>query len=171
MGYSRFLKYLTVLILTGIAILFFYSCTSKDKRNTGNTFYIELVNFKYDSLQQNLASNIFGKVSFHKNRKLEIVSLNYITDDFPPMHYFVNVESLGKDIKENTIKIRIEYIGEFTIDSINYSLQKFRYRNKEWVKTSDMGVIKEFKKSERPENIIAEYVEKIVLNSVQYSYN
>lgn len=171
MDFKNIFKYFTVLILTGLTITGIEGCTEKDKSNIENTFYIELVNFKYDSLKNSLAENIFGKVSFYREKELEIVSLNYVTDDFPPMHYFRNAGMLKKEIRPETKKIRIEYKGEFSIDSINYSLQKFRYRNNEWVKTSDMGVIKDFKKFVQPLNIINEYVRLIVLNTVQYSYN
>ncbi len=168
MDFKNLLKYFAVLIVTITGI---FGCTKKEKSNMENTFYIELVNFKYDSLKISLAENIFGKVSFYRDKELEIVSLNYVTDDFPPMHYFRNAEMLKKEIKAETKKIRIEFKGEFSIDSINYSLQKFRYRNNTWIKTSDMGVIKDIKKFVQPVNIINEYVRLIVLHTVQYSYN
>ena len=68
----------------------YIGCSEKNKSNTSNTYYIEIVNFN-DSLKQYVSDNIFGKVSFFKKDKLEILSVNYITDDFPEMHYFKNI--------------------------------------------------------------------------------
>ena len=66
------------LICTGFTVLFFIACSDNKKNNINNTFYIELVNFSNDSLKQNIANNIFGKVAFYKKNKLEILSVNYL---------------------------------------------------------------------------------------------
>ena len=152
-------------------MLFFIGCTDTEKTNIDNTFYIELGNFSNDSLKQNIANNIFGKAAFYKKDKLEILSVNYLTEDFPKTLFYKNAEELKENIKPNTKKIRIESKGEFLYDSIKYSLQKFIYTDKHWVKISDMGVIKETKKFVQPKNILNEFVRVIVLNTVEYSFN
>lgn len=172
MDYKKILKLFTVLVLTGFLSVIITGCSDKEKSNTDNTFYIELVNFTNDSLKKKVSEDIFGKVAYYKNKKLEILSLNYVTEDYPDMHYFQNAEGLGQDIKPETKKIRIEYRGEYTVDSISYSLQKFTYSNKQWVKISDMGFIKAtttYKKAK--EYAINEFGKQIVNNAVVYTYN
>jgi hypothetical protein len=161
------------LVMLSFTVLFFSGCSNnnKEKSNTDNTFYIELVNFTNDSLKQTLSNNFFGKATYYKNDKLQILSVNYLTDDLPEMHYFKNADILGKNIADDTRKIRIEFKGNFSLDSIKYSLQKFRYNNKQWIKTSDMGEIKETKKFVQPQSIFNEFVRMIVLNTIEYSYN
>lgn len=171
MDFKRFQFIFAGFIFTCFTVVLFIGCSDKEKTNTDNTYYIDLVNFTNDSLKQHVSDNIFGKVAYYKNNKLEILSLNYLTEDFPDMHYFKNAEILENDIVDDTKKIRIEFKGNFSLDSIEYSLQKFKYNNKQWVKISDMGVIRDTKKFVRPENIISEYVRLIVLNTVDYSYN
>ncbi len=164
-------RYFTGLIIT-CTLLFFAGCSGKEKSNIENTYYIELDNFTNDSLKQSVAENIFGKVSYYKNKELKILSLNYVTEDYPDMHYFQNAEVLKEDIKPGTKKVKITFGGEFTVDSISYSLQKFRYSNNAWNKVSDMGFIKErnsYKKSSR--FAILDFGVQIVNNTVVYTYN
>lgn len=170
MDFNLLQKY-TGWIVISCTLILFVGCADKQMNNTNNTFYVEMVNFKYDSLKQALSNAISGKVSFYKNNKLEILSENYVTDDLSELYYFKNVEILGNTIKEGTRKIRIEFKGDFLIDSIKYALQKYKYSNKVWVKTSDMGDIKDMKRFEQPRYIMEEYVRKIVLNIVEYAYN
>jgi hypothetical protein len=162
------------LFFTALAavILFFTSCSEQEKSNTDNTFYIELVNFNHDSLKQNVSEKIFGKVSFYKGDKLEIVSQNYITEDFPKMHFYKNIADLGKEIEPETKKIRIEFGGKFTRDSITYSLQKFVYRDKQWKKTSDMGFINATNSYYGARQVAVDQFGKQILNTiVTYTYN
>lgn len=163
-------NYLRVLIFF-LTIVIIVSC-SNSKKNTTDTFYIELVNFKNDSLKKEVAEHIFGKVSFYKNNKLEILSSNYVTDNFPDMHSFKNVEALDKGIEPGTKKIKVEFSGNYTVDSIRYSLQKYIYADNKWVKKSDMGFIKgttTYKKAK--EYAIREFGKQIVNNIVVYTYN
>ena len=172
MDYKKRIKLFTVLALTGLICIIITGCSDTEKSNADNTFYIELVNFTNDSLKKKVSEDIFGKVSYYKNKKIEILSLNYVTEDYPDMHYFKNTEGLGQDIKTNTKKIRIECRGGYTVDSISYSLQKFIYSNKQWVKISDMGFIKgttTYKKAK--EYAINEFAKQIVNNTVVYTYN
>ena len=162
------------LFFTGLVVivLFFASCTEQEKSNTDNTYYIELVNFNHDSLKQSVSEKLFGKVSYYKNDKLEIVSVNYITDDYPTMHFYKNAAELGKDIKPEIKKIRIEFGGIFTRDSITYSLQKFVYRDKQWKKTSDMGFIKATNTYYRAKQFaVDQFGNQILNNTVTYTYN
>ncbi|MEP7238459.1 MAG: hypothetical protein ABI685_11360, partial [Ferruginibacter sp.] len=142
MDFNKILKVFTGVTVTIFCMLFFIGCNEKVKNAVDNTFYLEFVNFTKDSLKQEIASKILGKVAFYKNDEMKILSVNYITDDLTNLHYFKPVEELGNDITENTKKIRLEFKGDYTADSISYSLQKFTYSNKQWKKTSDMGVLK-----------------------------
>ena len=75
----------TLFAICLFSVLFFVSCTEQEKSNIDNTYYIDLVNFNHDSLRQNVSEKIFGKVSFYKNDKLEILSVNYLTCIFTKM--------------------------------------------------------------------------------------
>jgi len=159
-------------ILATTILLFFTHCTDQEKSNTANTYYIELVNFNHDSLKQKVSEKIFGKVSYHKENKLEIISVNYLTEDFPDIHFYKSAAELTKDIKPETKKIRIEFGGVFTRDSITYSLQKFVYRDKQWKRISDMGFIKgvnTYKKAK--EFAVEQYGKQILSEMVLYTYN
>lgn len=169
MDFKKLYKFFTGL---SVIILFLVSCKEQEKSNTDNTFYVEMVNFNNDSLKQNVAEKIFGKVSFYKEDKLEILSKNYITEDYPKMHFFKSADELGNDIKPETKKIRLEFGGVFTRDSITYSLQKYVYRDKQWKKTSDMGFIKAVNTWMRAKQFAIDQYGKQILNElVLYSYN
>lgn len=164
----------TSFFITGIAIilLLFAGCSDREKTNTDNTFYVELVNFNHDSLKQNVSEKIFGKVSFYKDGKLEVLSQNYLTQDYDKMHFFKNATELGKEIKPETKKIRLEFGGVFTRDSITYSLQKFVYRDNKWMKTSDMGFIKAVNTYMRTKQFaVDQYGKQIINELVLYTYN
>jgi len=167
MAFKRIFTY-TILL---VSITTFCACSNDKESTIDNTFYVELVNFKYDSLKQALNGGFNGKVSFYKNDKLEILSENYVTDDLPEFHYFKNTDLLDKKVKEGTKKIRVEFKNDFVLDSIKYSLQKYIFKADKWVKTSDMGDIRDFRKYEQPRYIIEEYVRVMVINIVEYSYN
>lgn len=152
-------------------IITFIGCSEQEKSNTSNTYYIEIVNFN-DSLKNYISENIFGKVSFYKNKKLEIISLNYITDYFPDMHFFKSTATIDKAVKADTKKIKIEFSGNYSMDSISYSLQKYTYNNKQWVKTSDMGIVKATSTYKKESFfIIKDFGNQIINNTVVYSYN
>lgn len=133
------LKSLSVYIT--VVLLFMTGCDQKEKTNTNNTFYIELVNFNNDSLKQSISEKLFGKVSFYKNNKLEILSENYLTEDYPDMHFIKNAEELTKDIKPETKKIKVTFTGNYSPDSIKYSMKKYIYRDKQWKQTYDLGIV------------------------------
>src|SRR6187397_513728 len=107
MDFNFFSKKRIGLGLVVVLIFFFSSCSGNEKENTSNTFYVEIVNFN-DSLEQHISEHIFGKVSYYKNDKLEVISVNYLTDEFPDMHYFKSTKELKNTIEEDTRKIRIE---------------------------------------------------------------
>lgn len=164
-------SYLSFVVFTAI-VLFFTGCTEQETNKTENTYFIELVNFNNDSLKQNVSEKLFGKVSYYKNNKLQIVSTNYLTDDYPDMHFYKNATELGNEIKPETKKIRIEFGGIFTRDSIKYSLQKFIYRDKQWKKISDMGFITGTNTHYRTKQFaIDQYGKQILNNIVTYTYN
>lgn len=154
-----------------VAVVFFCACNDKNESTGENTFYVELVNFKYDSLKQELNNGFSGKVSFYRDNKVQILSENYVTGDLRDLHYFKNADLLNNKIEEGTRKIRVEFKDNFVLDSIKYSLQKYVFRNDAWVKTSDMGDIRDMRKYEQPRYIIEEYVRVMVNNIVEYSYN
>lgn len=153
-------------------LLFFTACNEKGKVNVDNTFYVELVNFSKDSLKQKLVQNLFGKVSYYQNGQLKIISVNYITEDHPDMHYFMQLGADGKDIKENSKKIRMEFTGNYTVDSISYSLQKYVYTNNAWKKYSDIGIVKATNSYYKAKEFaIDEYGKQLINSVVLYSYN
>jgi hypothetical protein len=152
--------------------IFITGCSEQEKSNVNNTYYIELVNFNHDSLKQSVAEKLFGKVAFYKNNTLEVLSVNYLMEDYPDMHFFKNAAELTNDIKPETRKIRIEFGGTYTPDSISYSLQKYSYRDKKWIKTSDMGFIKATNTYYRAKQFsVDQYGKQISKNTVEYSYN
>lgn len=170
MDYKIFNKKFISSILTLLIIIIFISCSRQEKNNLLNTYYVEFINFN-DSLKLFVANDLFGKVTYYKKNELKIVSLNYETDEYPDMHYFKNISEVGENIKPGIKKIRIEQVGNYSKDSINYSLQKYSYSNKQWVKVSDMGVIKKtttFKYTGRFD--IKELINPIVNSIVTYTY-
>lgn len=169
MDFKRSPLFFTVII---IFLLFFAGCADQEKININNTYYIELVNFNHDSLKQSVSKKLFGKVSYYKNSELQIVSVNYITDYYPDMHFYKNAAELANKIKPETKKIRIEFGGKFTRDSIEYSLQKFIYRENKWIKTSDMGFIKATNTYSRTKQFaVDQFGKQILNNTVTYTYN
>lgn len=170
MDYKLFSDKLIRSVLTLLVIIIFFSCSQREKDNLSNTYYVEFINFN-DSLKQFVANDLFGKVTYYKKNELKIVSLNYETDEYPDMHYFKNITEAGENIKPGIKKIKIEQVGNYSKDSINYSLQKYSYSNKQWVKVSDMGVITKsttFKYTGRFD--IKEYIKPIVNSIVTYTY-
>lgn len=147
-------KNITMLFCTGILFLgyLFYGCSDNQKMTTDNTYYVEVV-CTYDSLKNKVAGSITGKTSYYKNDKqrkndeLQIVSLNYVTEDHPNMHYFKNIVELGQPVKKGTRKIVLTINGNFTYDSTYYSIEKFTYNDDKWNKTSDMGFIQAIPRS------------------------
>lgn len=161
-------------IISGISvfiIILFSSCSEKQDDKGMNTFYIDLENFTSDSLRTSIEKGFFGKVSFYKDGGINIISENYITENLTEIHYFYNAEGLKGDIKDGTKKIKIEFMGDFSYDTISYSLQKYKFTNKKWVKISDIGVLKSFTKLIYPEYQIKDLGKKIILNTIEYSYN
>lgn len=159
------------LLIFGFTTIISIGCSSSEKAKT-DIFYVDLVNFNNDSLKNQVSESIFDKVSFYQNKKLEILSANYVTEDFPDMHYFKNAQTLDNNIQPGTKKIKVEFGGNYTIDSIRYSLQKYIYSDNKWIKTSDMGFIKgttTYKKAK--EFAIKEFGKQIVNNIVVYTYN
>lgn len=155
-----------------ITIFFLASCSDQKKSNIENTYYVEMVNFNHDSLKQNVSEKIFGKASFYKGNEVEIVSVNYLTEFPDDIHFYKNAAELNTDIKPETKKIRLEFGGVFTRDSITYSLQKFIYRDKQWKKTSDMGFIKASNTTIRTrEFAVNQYGKQIMNDLVLYTYN
>jgi hypothetical protein len=170
MDYKIFISKIIRSVLTLLVIIIFFRCSNPEKNNLSNTYYVEFINFN-DSLKKFVANDLFGKVTYHKNNQLIIVSLNYETDNYPDMHYFKNISEVGENIKSGIKKIQIEQVGNYSKDSINYSLQKYSYNNKQWVKVSDMGVIKKtttFKYTGRFD--IKELINPIVNSIVTYTY-
>ena len=88
------------------------------------------------------------------------------------MHFYKNAAELQKEIEPETKKIRVEFGGIFTNDSIKYSLQKFVYRDKQWKKTSDMGFIKATNTYYRAKQFaVDQFGNQILNNTVTYTYN
>lgn len=171
MDYNIFYKIIKRGLTTSLIFFSFYGCNEEGKVNIDNTYYVELINFN-DSLKDFVSANINGKVSFHKNNKLEIVSLNYVTENYPDMHYFKDTSEISKPVKPGLRKIRIEFLGNYTVDSIKYLVQKYKYEKEGWKKVSDMGFSKGFSiyKNLR-EYALREYGNQIINTTVTYTYD
>lgn len=169
MVYNKIYKWVVILLFF-CCFAFNYGCTVKSKNNPVNTFYVELLNFHLDSLKQSVNNGITGKVSFYKNKQLQILSINYVTDNLSEMHYFNNTDLLKNNIEEGTKKIQIGLTGPFSYDSVKYTMQKYIYASGQWKKTSDMGIIKTVSLLVQPVNKLTELSEEIVKNIVKYSY-
>ncbi len=169
MDYRNFIKIYFCLLVFGILII--TGCNSnKSDDNLGETYYVELLNFN-DSLKQNISSNIFGKVTYFKNEKLQLISVNFITEKYPDMHNFKSIDLTGKNIITGTKKIQLEFKGEYSIHSIKFSMQKFSYENNNWKKISDMGVLSVNTTYKRAKmNAIEEFSKQIANNIAHYSY-
>ena len=88
------------------------------------------------------------------------------------MHFFKSTATIDKAVKADTKKIKIEFSGNYSMDSISYSLQKYTYNNKQWVKTSDMGIVKATSTYKKESFfIIKDFGNQIINNTVVYSYN
>lgn len=118
----------------------FFGCSDNKKMTADNTYYVDVV-CSFDSLQKKVVAGITGKTSYYKNNKLQILSMNYVTEDHPDMHYFENITTSKQPVKEGTRKIVLTITGNFTYDSTFYSIEKYNYNNEKWNKTSDMGLI------------------------------
>ena len=166
---NRFMNIPVVFILC--ITVFFKSCTVKEKMNEKNTYFVEIVNCK-DTLEKFITAGIIGKTSYFKNKELQVISLNYVTEDHPDMHYFKGIKELVNPVKPGTRKIRIELAGNYTIDSTFYSLQKFIYNKNAWEKYSDMGFIKAWTSdgtSAKDQPIINSVVTRQIVNNAVIS--
>ena len=144
MGFDRLIKRIFTLFLCLIGgIVLLTGCRGEKKVDPGNIYHIELKNSS-DSFKHAFESRIVGKASFHKNNKLEVLSTNYITEEYPDIHYFKSMAEIGKEPMEGTKKIQVELAGNLTIDSTFYYMVHFQYRDKQWIKTSDVGFIHAF---------------------------
>ncbi len=158
------------IIITIAGIILFNGCTDTTSSDKPTSYYIEFVNFN-DSLERYISSNIFGKVAFYKDNKLEVISINYISDVSSDMHYFKNIKEAGEEVTFESKKIRVEFFGNYNVDSIRYSLQKYNYKNSEWNKISDIGILKGFTTYKKAKEFaIKEFGTQIINNIAAYSY-
>jgi hypothetical protein len=161
---------LPLVLFISLSLGLITGCSDQQTKNN-STYYVELMGFTNDSLKNLVSEMIMGKVSYYKGNKLEILSENYVTPDFPELHYFRNAGSLGKDIDKGTLKIRVQFSGAYSKDSIHYLLQKFTYKDDKWVKTSDMGLMKVIATAKTNRYAMLEFGNEIVNNIVTYTYN
>ena len=124
-----------------LLVVLFCGCTDKSESNNRNTYYVEFLNCS-DSLHTLIEAKINGKVSFYKNNELKVLSLNYATEKYPDMHYFNSIKEISAVIPEGSLKIKVDFSGNQTNDSTYYSIQRFQYSKKDWIKISDLGTIK-----------------------------
>ena len=139
MGYRKIIKSMYRLFFLLLICFLLNRCS--DNKKEENTFYVEFIGFN-DSLGNYLSSNSFGKAVFYKNNQLQILSQNFITEETGDMHYLRGIDKSDANINPGDKKIRIEFIGNYSVDSIQYSLQKYSYENSRWNKISDLGVLK-----------------------------
>ena len=131
-------------ILFVISFIFITSCSDQQKENNDNTFYIKYI-CTNDTLLDLLKKATSGKAVYFDNEKnLQIVPLNYITEDHPNTHYLKVNEELPAKPVFNSIKYEIIFNESMINDSIAYSLKKYIYSEKGWQNKSDMGIIKVF---------------------------
>ncbi|MBK7434238.1 MAG: hypothetical protein IPI66_10270 [Chitinophagaceae bacterium] len=112
MDYKIFWK--TLILILGFSF-FQTGCSEKDDQKEQVTYYVEIGNCM-DSLKNKLDAGINGKVSYYQNNQLNVLSLNYVTGQFPDMHYFKSIQELRSPIPEGTKKIRVEFAGNLTND-------------------------------------------------------
>ena len=157
-----FILYLIVIFLAG--------CSGREE-NRQNTYYFELINFS-DSLGNYISSNAFGKVAFYKNNELKIMSQNFITEQYPDMHYIAGIGALDtKKIEPQTKKIRVEFVGNYSVDSIKYALSKYTYIDNKWKKISDMGTVKAVTTYKRAKEFSKiEFGKQIINSMISYTY-
>ena len=133
-----------VFLIFVVYFILITSCTDSKNGNNSNTFYINYI-CKNDTLSDLLKQATSGKaVYFDNEKKLQIVSLNYITEDHPNTHYLKTGEELPEKPEFNSIKYEIIFNESMINDSIAYSLKKYLYSKNGWQKKSDMGTIKIF---------------------------
>lgn len=131
-----------VVMIFAITAIILSGCSDKERKKAENTYFIEITNCP-DSIKLSLAANFKGKTCYHdKNGKLQVMSLNYVTDEYDDMHYYKPIEEVGTGIKDNSKKIRITFSGNYRIDSTYYSIERFKYSGQEWKKVSDLGSIR-----------------------------
>lgn len=166
------------ILMISISIIIASCNSSEDKIKPVATYYIELANFNgdsvklIDSLKKTISEKLFWKASYYKAGNLQIVPITYLTGNDSAMHFYKDINELGDKIEEGTRKIRVEFGGKYTSDSISFRLQKFTLTSSHWRKTSDMGFIKATNTYSRTkEYAIDQYVKYILNNVVLYSYN
>ena len=128
------------LLLCLLATAVINSC-SGNKERKAIVFYIEPIGFE-DSLNTIISKGIIGKAAFYKDNKLQIISQNFLTEEYPGMHYLDGLPAGERGIEEGSRKIRAEVTGVPSHNLVLYSLQKYVYKSGKWVKISDMGVMK-----------------------------
>jgi len=130
---GRIIAFLFVLISVS-------GCTNKQDKKDKDTYYVEFTNCN-DSLLYLLNTEVNGKVSFYKDNRLNILSLNYLTGNYPDMHFYRSAVELPAAVPDGTKKIKVDFAGNLTNDSTYYSIQRFLFDKKEWKKVSDLGMI------------------------------
>ena len=163
---NKRLNLLFVCIIAGLIS----GCSARDEK-VKNIYYIELINFS-DSLSNYISANSFGKVAFYKKNELKIISQNFITEEYPDMHYISSIDAVEmKEVEPGAKKIRVEFIKIYSVDSIKYALSKYSYRENKWNKISDLGIVKgvtTFKRAR--EFYITEFGKQIINNMITYTY-
>ena len=124
------------------AVLF--GCANSKSDNPADTFYVSY-KCDNDTLLDVLKNATSGKVAyFDAKRKLEILSLNYVTEPHKGMHYLKVEEELPKKPVVGTIKYEIVFNNKMVNDSIAYTLKKVIYSKDGWKDKSSMGEFKVF---------------------------
>jgi len=123
-----------------LVLLIICGCGNKHDNKDKDTYYVEFTNCN-DSLLSLLNKEMNGKFSFYKDNRLNILSLNYLTTNQPDMHFYKTMGELPPSVQDGTKKIKVDFSGNLTNDSTYYSIQRYRYENKEWKKVSDLGMI------------------------------
>lgn len=126
-----------------IAMIYIAGCKEKSI-NTGNIFYVDYKTAN-DSFMTSLKKVTSGKVGYHDNEKrLQIVSADYLTEDHPDIHYFRVMDEMPINPEVNTIRYDVSFNGSMINDSIAYTVTKMIFNGKNWQEKSLLGTIKVF---------------------------
>lgn len=170
MGFKCVSKKINTIIWVLLSFFTIVGC-SENNKPAEDTFYIELINFN-DSLRNYISENTFGKAAFYKNNELTVLSQNFITEKYPGMHYLEAIPSDDRNIKTRENKIRVELVGNYSVDSIKYSLQKYKFKDNQWTKISDLGVLKAVTTQKKAKMFsVNEFGKQIVLTVAEYTFH
>jgi len=141
-----------------------FSACKESKQNKQNTYYVDYV-CKNDTMLDLLKKGTSGKVSYYdKENKLQIIPINYMTEDHPDTHYFQVADELPAKPELNTMKYEIIFNESMINDSMAYSFKKYIYTEKGWEARSNMGILKVFNYPSHRDKVLKVVKKRVVAN-------